>query len=183
MNRRDALKKTALSTVGIGSLPSIGMLLQSCSVTEQAYVPVNLSAEQYETIWHLAETILPKTTTPGASDAKVAPYIDLLFSGYLEVDDSNKLKKGLNDFMLDCQSKFQANFDAITIENRISFLEEIEEEANPKSFYASIRGIILWAFFTSEVGIKSMNYRPVPGQYNGCIEADNTTLNLIGNRW
>ena len=45
-----------------------------------------------------------------------------------------------------------------------------------------MKQIILWAYFTSEVGMKSMNYLPVPGRYNGCITIDENEKNLVGNR-
>jgi len=61
-------------------------------------------------------------------------------------------------------------------------LSALDKDKNPESFFKSIKKIILWAYFTSEVGMKSMNYLPVPGRYNGCISIDETEKNLVGNR-
>ena len=181
MNRRNALKNTAVSIGALGSLPYLTTLLQGCGPRKEDYVPVNLTPAQYATVWHVAETILPKTTTPGAGDAGVAPYIDQLFSGFLAEEPMAKLLRKLTQFMEGCQEVHQKSFDALTVEAQTAYLKDQQEDE--ESFYHAIRGVVLWGYYTSQVGMQQMNYQSVPGKYDGCISVDETTRNLMGNRW
>ena len=165
----------------MGALPYLTSVLTSCGSVKERYVPINLTQEQYDTVWHMAERILPRTLTPGAADAGVAAYFDTLFSGYLDQEAVQEILGKLEVFMANCLEKFEKGFDKLTGDQQIAYLNEIASDE--ESFYQDIRGISLWAYYTSEVGVKSMDYQPVPGKYNGCETVVETTKNLIGNRW
>ena len=181
MNRRNAIKQSAVSFGALGSLPYLSTFLQGCGSGEVVYKPINLTQEQYDVVWHFAERILPRTETPGASDAGVAAYVDQLFSGYFDEESAAELMEKLEGSMEKTMTQYGKSFDRLSIEDQLKILKE--EEKDPESFYQAMRGITLWAYYTSEIGIKSMDYRPVPGQYQGCIEVTADTKNLIGNRW
>ncbi|MDH3708354.1 MAG: gluconate 2-dehydrogenase subunit 3 family protein [Cyclobacteriaceae bacterium] len=179
MNRRQALKSSATALVSLGALPGLSALLKSCGVERLTdYQPVYLSTDQFDTIWQLANLILPQTDTPGASEAGVAPYIDLLFESFFKDDEKQRLESGLNAFMRDCEDQENKPFVKINTQQQMKHLEEIQST----EFFSSFKQLVLWAFFTSEVGTKSMNYRPVPGQHQGCITIDENEKNLVGNR-
>ncbi len=183
MKRRQLLKNSATTLVGLGSLPAISVLLKSCGVSRPSdYKPTYLSIDQFDTVWKMAELILPKTETPGASDAGVAPYIDLLFASYFEEEERVELETGLNDFMTKCQQQYQKSFLELEAETQIQYMSDLESTSARKSFFKSFKELVLWAFFTSEVGMKSMNYKPVPGKYEGCITIDENEKLLVGNR-
>ena len=65
---------------------------------------------------------------------------------------------------------------------QIAYLKIVDSDEGKDTFFRSFKGIILFAYFTSEQGMKSMNYLPVPGRFNGCIEIDENEKNLVGNR-
>lgn len=183
MKRRQLLKNSATTLVGLGSLPAISMLLKSCGVKRLSeYQPIYLSTQQFDTVWQMAELILPKTDSPGASDAGVAPYIDLLFDSYFEAEQKEELELGLNTFMADGQEKYQKTFLELDEAQQIEYMQLMESASGEKSFFKSFKELVLWAFFTSEVGMKSMNYKPVPGKYEGCITIDSDEKLLVGNR-
>ncbi len=183
MKRRQLLKNSATTLAGLGTLPAISVLLKSCGVRRPSeYQPIYLSTEQFDTVWQMAELILPKTDSPGSSDAGVAPYIDLLFDSYFEVEKRAELELGLNTFMTEVQEKYQKTFLEMDEAGQIAYMQLVEAASGKKSFFKSFKGLVLWAFFTSEVGMKSMNYKPVPGKYDGCITIDSNEKLLVGNR-
>ena len=183
MKRRELLKKSVIAAAGIGVLPNLFMLLESCGPERLTnYKPVFLSIEQYETVWHIAELILPRTDSPGANDAAVAPYIDLLFSEFFGDEDLIKYETGLNIFMKNCMARFGKSFVELDKTNRITILQALDKEENDTSFFKALKGFILWGYFTSEQGMKSMNYSPVPGKYEGCITIDDNEKIIVGNR-
>ena len=183
MNRRKLLKTSATTLAGLMALPSLSLFLKGCGVDRISdYQPLYLSEDQFDTVYRVADLILPKTSTPGASDAGVAPYIDLLFDSYYEEDERNRLTSGLNQFMNNCQLKHEKPFTELIQQQQLDYLQEAQLASDERPFLKSLKGTILWAFFTSEVGMKSMNYQPVPGKYDGCIEINSSEKTLVGNR-
>ncbi len=179
MKRRQAIRTSATTLLGMGALPGLSVWLKSCGVERLTnYQPSYLSTAQFDTVWKLADIILPQTDTPGASEAGVAPYIDLLFQSYFQEDKKARLESGLNSFMKQCQAQEGKSFINLDPKKQVSFMEEVQSG----EFFSSFKQLVLWAFFTSEVGMKSMNYRPVPGQHQGCITIDESEKNLVGNR-
>ena len=183
MNRREVLKKSIVASVGLSLSPAVLLSLESCSkhrpTTDQ---PIYLSEKQFDTIWQMAELVLPRTDSPGADDAKVAPFIDQLFGQYFEDDEKVRFENGLEKFIKNCSESFGKSFGDLENEQQLAHLNELDQANEADSFFKSVKGIILWAYFTSEPGMKSMNYLPVPGRYNGCITIDDNEKNLVGNR-
>ncbi len=183
MNRRELLKKSMLTSMGLSLSPGLLLSLESCAEKRPTSdIPVYLEQEQFDHIWQIAELILPKTESPGADDAKVAPFIDQLFGVFFEDDVKAVYLEGLESFMSQCQEKMGNSFLNLAQTEQIEYLKFVDNEEAEDSFFTSIKWIVLWAYFTSEPGMKSMNYMPVPGRFNGCIEIDKNEKNLVGNR-
>ena len=183
MNRRDLLKKSVIASLGLSFAPGLLVSLESCSKKRPtADKPVYLNEEQFDTIWQMAELILPPTDSPGAHDAGVAPFMDQLFGQYFEEDEKVKFESGLMKFLENCKDQHGKSFIDLDKDDQIAYLTNLDKEKDPDSFFKTAKQIILWAYFTSEAGMKSMNYLPVPGRYNGCISIDGTEKNLVGNR-
>ncbi len=183
MNRRELLKKSVFISLGLSLSPGLLVSLESCSrkrpTTDH---PVYLSEEQFDAIWQMAELVLPKTDSPGAHEAGVTPFIDQLFGEYFEEDEKIRYEAGLKNFLEHCMNAYGRSFLDLDQSEQIDYLKMLDTEEIEDSFFRSFKGIILWAYFTSEPGMKSMNYLPVPGRYNGCIKIDDLEKNLVGNR-
>ena len=183
MNRREVIRRSALTALGIGLTPSVLLSLESCSKKEPTdTVQRYLSGEKYDVLWVIAERILPRTDSPGADDAGVAPFVDQLFGEYFNEADRQMYEEGLDQFMLDCEETFGNSFLDLAEGDQMDYLIALDKKGQDDPFFSSLRKIILWAFFTSEIGMKSMNYLPIPGRFNGCITIDGQEKNLVGNR-
>lgn len=159
------------------------MSLESCAKERPtADHPNYLNEEQFDTIWLMSDLILPKTETPGAIEAGVALFIDKLYGVYLDDEEKTKFETGLDNFIETCKNEAGKTFNDLDQESKISWLEKSETSELGREFFKSVKQIILWAYFTSEIGMKSMNYLPVPGRYNGCIDIDSEEKNIVGNR-
>ena len=183
MNRRELVRKSVMASIGLSLSPGLLMSLESCSKSRPtADQPIYLIEEQFDAIWQMAELILPQTDAPGASEAGVAPFIDQLFGEYFEEEERIKYESGLQSFFENCQNEYGKSFLRLEKEKQTAYLQQLDTAEPPDAFFRSFKQIILWAYFTSEQGMKSMNYLPVPGRYNGCISIDDTEKNLVGNR-
>ena len=183
MNRRELLKKSVIASLGLSLSPALLISLESCSKKRPTSdIPVYLDQEQFDNIWQIAELVLPKTESPGADDARVAPFIDQLFGEFFEEEVKNEYTIGLRNFAENCKSQMGKSFLNLDEKGQIAYLKIVDIDEGKDTFFRSFKGIILFAYFTSEQGMKSMNYLPVPGRFNGCIEIDENEKNLVGNR-
>lgn len=196
MDRRELLKKSAL---GIGITltgPTITAILHSCS---PATAPLNwdpraLTEDQIRTVGGMADTILPKTDTPGALDLMIERFVDIVINVSYQENEQKEFAEQLNAFMVDCKTKFDKDFQDCSDEQKNNMIAELENNssrttsqvwgknvAKPSTltFYRKLKSLILTGYYTSEeVGKNILSYDPVPGQQLGCIP-----LSDVGNSW
>lgn len=186
MNRRNALKNTALLGGSAALSTSLLGLLQSCQGQDRlSWTPQFLSSNQARMISALVDTILPKTDTPGGLDMKVDMFIDLFYAKVLDQASQKDLKAAIDQFNTDCKEQEGEAFQDLPLSQKQAFLKT-EEASNPKlprgiwgyavedtepaGFYRSFKSLAVMAYCTSaEIGKKELKYDPVPGPYQGCI--------------
>lgn len=195
MNRRDAIRKTALMAGTAAGVPSFLSLLQACSKQERlTWVPEFLSEDQARFISSFVDTILPKTDTPGGLDVKADVFIDLVYARTYDKKGQDNVVAEIEKFNAAAKEKFGKVFADLSLEDKTAFLKE--QEANsptfnsrvwgtavgkqePVGFYRGLKSTVLWAYFSSEeIGKNVLNYDPIPGEFLGCIP-----LSDVGNSW
>ena len=178
MKRRDILKYSATTIAGLGLIPGLSMSLQSCGVQDVAeYTGVHMSELDFKNLLAIAETILPETDTPGATTAGVAPFGDLLVGELFENQEKTAFLGAIESINARSMELTGSNFFESDKANQEKALESSDQEA-----FHRLREFTLWAYFTSEPGMKALNYQPVPGHYDGCTPANSSTKILAGNR-
>lgn len=196
MNRRDALKNSALLAGAVLAGPPLVSLLQSCKKTDRlSWQPLFLNNDQTHFISAFVDTLLPATDTPGALDVKVDIFIDLFFAKAYDKEGQQQVRNKIDQFNAEAKNKYGALFANLSSENRNKYLSDLEnesgkfrksvwgtavgEEKQPPGFYKSLKSLTLWAYFSSEeVGREILIYDPIPGMYRGCIP-----LSEVGNSW
>ena len=165
MNRREALKRTAL-LFGIAASPAtITRALAEMSAGSAA--PRHLTSSQYKVVAAMAERLLPASDTPGAIDAGVPQFIDAAYGLFTSADGRNSLRLGLAH--LD-----RLEFDSMAPADQDDMIRAIAtEDIEPgKNWLRQFRGLTFNGYFTSEAAAKSgFVWDPVPGEasYNGCM--------------
>jgi hypothetical protein len=186
MNRRDALKQTALLTGYALSASTIAAVMNGCKASgEPGWVPQFLTEEQGATVAQMAECIIPKTDTPGAKDVLVHEFIDLMLKDYVEEEEQGMFIAGLEGVDAKAQEAHDKNFIDCTDEQQFELLQAMHvaekeqgEEAGPP-FFRIFRQAVVAGYFTSEkVGTEVLSYDPIPGDYDGCYPLDQ-----VGNNW
>lgn len=182
LTRREALRRAALF-LGAALTPSLvtGVLeAQTPAPAAAGAKPSYLTGAQLATVGAVAERILPRTDTPGALDAGVPAFIDLMYGKYLGDEDRKMFTTGLADLEASSAATHQRGFTALTAEQQDALLTAVAKvsQARPKSFFAQIKELTVVGYFTSEpVGRTVLNYDPVPGPYKGCVP-----IAEVGNR-
>lgn len=195
MDRRAALKKTAMAAGSVALVPSLFSLLQSCQKKPRlSWEPIFLTVNQAELISTLVDTVLPKTESPGALDMKVDLFIDVVFAKLFNKTAQQTMIAQMEQFNTTCEEKFGSIFSELSVQDREEFLKEEESasgkyngkvwgtavgEQKPVGFYRTIKSLALWGYFSSEeIGKNVLNYDPIPGEYLGCIP-----LSDVGKTW
>ena len=133
---------------------------------QAAPAPKVLSSSQFATLEALAEAIIPADErSPGAREARVADYIDLLLS---ESDEATVLQwiGGLAEVDEEATARFQAPFarldaaQADTILAAIVPADEEEPQTPLESFFVTTKHAVIDGYYTSEIGIhRELRYK------------------------
>ncbi|HWP98867.1 MAG TPA: gluconate 2-dehydrogenase subunit 3 family protein [Vicinamibacterales bacterium] len=184
LTRREALRALGAGAGAVAFVPWLsdqGLLafarIQQTQAPPQYLV---LSPAQYATLEALVETIIPADErSPGAKEARVADYIDLLLS---ESDDEVKLQwlGGLAELDEEAAARYGASFARLGDADREALVAEIaRNEADPKTpveaFFVMAKHATIRGYYTSEIGIhKELRYKgnQILAAFVGCATED-----------
>lgn len=195
MDRRNALKSAGVLAGTALAMPTLLSLLQACKHTPRLeWQPLFFTEDEARLVGALADTLLPRTDTPGALDVKADLFIDTLIARAYPPEGQAYFRAELEQFDAGCRAGHGAGFADLDPEGRKAVLTRAEQESGtfnrgvwgtavgeqkPVGFYRSFKSLVLWAYFSSEeVGENILSYDPIPGAYHGCIP-----LSEVGNRW
>jgi gluconate 2-dehydrogenase gamma chain len=180
MDRREALRRTALLMGGIVSAPAILGVLQGCKAKPgMAWKPEFLNENQASIVSQVAEIIIPRTDTPGAKDAGVPAFIDQMLKECYSAEDQKRFTEGLQAFNEEAKKAYGEDFWDLDDEDQTAFVTKVHEaaiqeskDANPENrpFILMMKELTMLGFFTSQPGATQvLQYVAVPGAYHGCI--------------
>lgn len=187
MKRRQAtgwILKSAIFTPGLISA------IQSCrNKIEETVDLLVLDQHQYHLCNAIADTIMPKTETPSASEVRVVEFMDLLLHDVFEQEVVVAFIEGLGKFDEECKSANQNSFTKLSQEQKNSYLEPLDEEVMSKDyddevpFYYTFKRLCLTVYYSSEQGVKqNLDYQPVPGEYQADVEMGAGDRISVGNQ-
>ena len=170
MDRRDALKTTTAIALAPVLLPAESQRL----VTAPGWKPQLFTPHQNETVIVLTELIIPTTDTPGAKQALVNRYIDLLLKDG-PARERERFLAGLQ--WLDEYSRKQegSEFVKLSPSKQVAVLEKLDSGDDPElkeghTFFRMAKALTARLYYQTEIGYKELNKRGVPGGF-GCKDA------------
>jgi hypothetical protein len=180
IDRREALRKTALLMGAAVSASALTGILQGCKATpELLYKPQFFTEDQARIVTEVAEIIIPKTDTPGAKDTGVPGFIDLMLKDCYKKEDQDRFIAGLTAFDEEAKKTYGDSFIYCKPEQQVELVTKThasalaEAKANREAkrpFILMAKELTLLGFFTSEAGATQvLQYVAVPGAYKGCI--------------
>src|SRR6185295_9690697 len=125
MNRRELL----LLLAGTAALPD-----QLLAIGRNVHRRVRagtlraLNPHQTETIATIAELIIPKTDTPGARDAGVPAWIDVMFADWADEEQRQGFSAGLANVDERSRAAFGKDFVAATPQQQAEILQDLDYE-------------------------------------------------------
>lgn len=180
MKRRSLLKSgiyiTGYTFLVGGTLSSITSCRQE-NTSLDGWQPTFLTSKEAELVADIAEHIIPKTDTPGAKEALVHQFIDENVQLNLTPEQQRQFREGLKSFDVNANKLFQKNFSALSEDEKIELLKEMDTEANANDktneppIFSVLKDMTIFGYCTSEVGAKEfLIFDQIPGAYQGCID-------------
>ena len=192
MNRREFLQCAAILVSG-SSAAQLGFSLTEeqevylATAPDFTATPVNyFTPPQREIIAAMVEVIIPRTDTPGAIDAGVPIFVELMVAHWLNEEETAIFNAGLTDMEVRIPADFGQAFQALAPEQQLEVMEALEDEASGSPWYdfgnvqrdfvsdapfiCQLKELTVWGFFTSrEGGSQVLRYDPMPMYFDGDI--------------
>jgi len=188
MNRRKAIGLLLLASGGAAATYSGLKWYQLNHSPDLAYLDGKLNL-----LSALAETIIPKTDTPGAKEAGVGPYLLDMVKDCTDRKTQNKFIDGLKELEHYSDSQFSKTYETCSPEEQVKIMKHFQEKGKPyngiigkaqnkflgKSFFTTLKEYTVMGYCSSQLGAtQGLAYLAVPGPYLGC-----TTLTKGQKSW
>lgn len=198
MNRRDAIARVALLMGGTLSAPSLMAFGEGSSAKQVVGAAFSLTSAQKTLVAEIAEHIIPKTSTPGAKEAGVGPFIEMMLADCYKPQEQQNFLDGLADLDERATKAHSKKFLETSSAEQVAILKQVEKDtielmksANVQQvkvgdnvdkevvsskklkgtpFWRLLKELTLFGYFTSEQGAtQALEYVPIPGRYDACI--------------
>ena len=194
MKRRELLRRTALMLGGLASGSVAQAVLAGVDGRSKIENPLFSSGQRSMTAV-VAELIIPETDTPGAVEAGVPHFIELMVSDWYTDTERDIFFAGLKSLNQFCQENFGRGFLDCNEEQQIKSLEHAEQESKTYKgkpadlmskdvdentpFFTKIKELTVLGYYTSEVGAKQeLSYNPMPMKFDGDFD-----FAEVGRQW
>ncbi|HYC50298.1 MAG TPA: gluconate 2-dehydrogenase subunit 3 family protein [Gemmatimonadaceae bacterium] len=119
----------------------------------------------------LADSILPRTETPGATDVGVHRFVDVIVSENYDEGERDAFVAGLEKLDAAVMLDTGRVFHDLAPNERAAVLDAIEggqRTLEPNRTYWRLKGLVIHGYFTSEMVMKDvLRHQVMPGQFLG----------------
>lgn len=178
MNRREAISQ--VSWILGGAIIGSSIFLEYGCNSSPVQKLVFFDQKTIDLLNEIGETILPQTSTPGAKEAKVGQFMDIMVKDCYSKEHQGIFLEGIKSIDKDCKTKTGKSFMESSAQERTSFLTELDTKQNaymetkkaeePPHYFRMMKELTLLGFFTSEIGsTKALRYVETPGSFDGDV--------------
>jgi len=185
MMERRALLRWLLSTGGVAAVARLSVRdLEALGLeahrqvhdSTQALRVLSVAAARSVTV--AAELIIPRSETPGATDAQVTPFIDRMLADWYPGPDRDRFVEGLEALDASARTAHGRAFVECSAEEQVAILSRFDAEVDglhragdPNAaghWFAMLKYLTVWGYCTSEVAMReTLRSYPPPMRYDG----------------
>ncbi|HEX9484402.1 MAG TPA: gluconate 2-dehydrogenase subunit 3 family protein [Gemmatimonadaceae bacterium] len=132
-----------------------------------------LGRTQLELIGAIADTLLPRTDSPSATDVHVPAFVELILADNFSDVDRAAFTAGLG--LIDDAAKRIGNADFVALspetrEQVVASIESGDRRSEPGRTYWRLKDLIIHGYFTSEPVMKTvLRVEVMPGRFDGDV--------------
>jgi hypothetical protein len=195
ISRRDLIRAALLAGASAALEPALSLAQTAVPETTPAqrgedesklladpnWKPAFLNQGQNETLIALSDVIIPATETPGAKEALVNRYLDLVLAGE-PAESQQKFLDSLNYIDSESQRLFGKEFRSLTQEDQNDLLQPLAYPLRPSFWlnkdhpdpgvehFGRLKSMIAVAYYTSEIGERELGWDGTftHGPFQGC---------------
>lgn len=185
LSRRDTVRALAsfcalplLGSTGVEDLFEIGRQAHARAELGLLGAPRALTVAEYGMVSAAAERIIPRTATPGATDARVADFIDVMLADWYDATDRERFKAGLAELDAGARRLGASGFVKATAPQQTKILETLDNTLRDRRharvpnaddhWFAMLKHLTIWGYYTSRPGIvEELRVHLVPGRFDG----------------
>jgi hypothetical protein len=170
-NRRVAIQQLLLIWAGVAFLPSC---LQNERKVSIPLKTIRIDPDDESMLAELAETILPKTDSPGAKEISAHLFALKMVDDCYTKANQEKYIQGMKDFESYVSKKTGKAFTENNQAERQAIVAELDQQKPSDNgmafFYQSTKKLTVQAYTTCEYYMtKIRGYNIIPGKFQGCI--------------
>lgn len=171
VTRRFAIRQMLVASAGILLVPSCLEDRTKASFLLKNY---SITADEEKLLAEIAETIIPKTSTPGAKDVYAHQFAMKMMDDCATKEEQESFVKGLKAFSEVAEQKAGVSFLKATPVQRASVLEELEkrtgDESDELKFYKKMKSLTIRGYSSSQYFLTQVQvYNIIPGPFKGCV--------------
>src|SRR6476469_6184497 len=170
MERREVLRVLA-SAAALSALSPNKTLAAWSRVASGIPLPNELSPAHMALVRAIADTIIPRTDTPSATDVGVHKFVNVIVNENLSEAERTAGLAGLD--AIDALARTESNvaFAQLSAEKRSAMIESLEKGdrgVEPSRTYWSLKGLVVHGYFTSERVMRDvLKVNVMPGKFEG----------------
>ena len=190
MHRREMLRLLSATAMTPMVSPDLYAMLRQAQPSSN-YRLQTLDAHQNETVVAMMDLIIPATDTPGAKEAKVNEFVDVILTGWATPEERDRLLAGLGDVDRLSGTLFSKKFVEASNEQQTALLRSLDDAVDwahgPDSnedgdgsieydmrlrgeFFRVFKTLTLYGYYTSEIGYtQELKKEIIPGAQHGCV--------------
>lgn len=172
VDRRDWLKLCAAAGLALGLSPRALLAEDAPAFAFAAGPRALLSA--------LADTLIPATDTPGAVEAGVVEFIEVMVGRWLDEGERDAFLRDLAAFDARMRQVSPGGFAAMSPAGRLGLLTLVQGETTqarrpdgPVPFFLLLKRLVVFGYYTSEIGAsQELTLNMAAAQYDPCAHVD-----------
>ena len=169
MKRRDLLR-TIASAATLAVVPEKNLAAWA-RVASGIPLQNGLSPAHLALVRAVADTIIPRTNTPSATDVGVHKFVDVIVNEYLSDTERVAALAGLDAIDARARSESNVNFAKLSADKRSSMIDSLEKgdrSTEPSATYWRLKGLVVHGYFTSEPVMRDvLKVTVMPGKFEG----------------
>lgn len=169
MKRRELLRALA-SAAALAAVPDKNLAAWS-RVASGIPLQNALSPAHLALVRAIADTIIPRTDTPGATDVDVHKFVDVIVNEHLTEAERVAALAGLDAIDARARTESSVTFTELSADKRSAMIDSFEKGdrgAEPSKTYWRLKGLVVHGYFTSERVMKDvLKVTVMPGKFEG----------------
>ncbi|MBN8430954.1 gluconate 2-dehydrogenase subunit 3 family protein [Microbulbifer salipaludis] len=162
MDRRDFL--LGMSAILGCSVPSLDVAALESALKFSGQSTGFLRDIELSYVSRIADTIIPETDTPSASQVGVADYIDFYLHDFLPARQAQQFVLGLHGMTGSMQE-----FLTLSVDRQLAVIQDLDDRLDTdqeNSTFKKLKELVVIGYYTSQAGAtQALGYDPIPGPY------------------